>query len=218
MVGSRPMPDVPECIARQLIGIDLTVTLEKAANAISLLLNPAVMAAFAFLTLLILAGAHNSVPLVAVCILFGSIIPLAVIYGLSKSGMISDLYVSRRGERAKPFMGAISSYLLGSAALILLKAPSAVSALMLCYAGNTFIMMLISLRWKVSVHTSGIAGPATVLTYTLGPWAAILFALLIPVGWARIDLKAHTPGQTLVGALATIGTTWLQLAFYLRIL
>ena len=191
---------------------------EKAASAISLLFNPAVIAAFAFVTLLYSGGAHNSIFLVAICISFGTIVPLAIMYQLSKSGLISDLYVSHRGERVMPFVGAISSYLLGSAALILLRAPSIVSALMLCYAGNTIIMMLISLKWKISVHASGIAGPATVLTCNLGPWAAILFALLIPVGWARIDLKAHTLGQTLAGALITIAATWLQLRFYLPIL
>jgi membrane-associated phospholipid phosphatase len=190
---------------------------QKAASAISLLFNPAVIAAFAFLTLLCSGGAHSFL-LGAICISFGTIVPLAMMYQLSKSGLISDLYVSRRGERVMPLVGAISSYLLGGGALILLRSPSIVTALMLCYAGNTIIMMVISLRWKISVHASGIAGPATVLTYSLGPWDAILFALLIPVGWARIELKAHTLGQTLAGALITIAATWLQLRFYLLIL
>jgi hypothetical protein len=188
------------------------------ASAVSLIFNPAGIAAFAFVMLLYLGGAHDSILLVAICIAFGTVAPLLMMYQLSKSGLISDFYVSDRGERVRPFAGAILSYLFGSVALTLLKAPTIVSALMICYASNTIIMMLISVRWKISVHASGIAGPATVMTYTLGPWAALLFGLLIPVGWARIELKAHTPGQMLSGALVTIVATWLQLRFYLAIL
>jgi membrane-associated phospholipid phosphatase len=89
---------------------------------------------------------------------------------------------------------------------------------MLCYAGNTLVMMLITRRWKISVHASGIAGPTTVLTESLGLWASVFFALLLPVGWARIRLKAHTPTQVLFGALVTIAATWLQLKIYLAVL
>ena len=191
---------------------------QKAASAISLLLNPAVIAAFTFLILLLRSEDQYESYLAAISISFGTVIPLAMMYQLSKSGLISDIYISRLGERGMPFVGAISSYLVGSAALMLLRAPSIVSTMMLCYAGNTIIMMLISLRWKISVHASGVAGPATVLTYSLGPWWAILFALLVPVGWARIRLNAHTLDQTLAGALITIVGTWLQLRFYLPIL
>jgi membrane-associated phospholipid phosphatase len=99
-----------------------------------------------------------------------------------------------------------------------MKAPAMVTALMLCYAGNTLVMMLITRRWKISIHASGIAGPTTALIASLGIWASIFFVLLVPVGWARIKLKAHTPTQLLAGALVTVPLTWIQLRIYLAIL
>jgi membrane-associated phospholipid phosphatase len=146
------------------------------------------------------------------------LIPLGIIYLLSRRGLISDFFVSEREERAKPFAGAIVSYVVGSFMLMLVRAPTIVTALMLCYAGNTFIMMLITHRWKISVHASGIAGPATALAVSLGAWASIFFVLLVPVGWSRIKMGAHTPTQLLAGALVTIISTWVQLRIYLAIL
>lgn len=191
---------------------------ERMASIFSLVFNPAIVSAFTFLILLYPENTQNALLLFGICVTFGTLAPLAVIYQLSERGLISDFYVTEREERAKPFAGAISSYLVGSLALLSLRAPTIVTGLMLCYAVNTLIMMLTTLRWKISVHASGIAGPTTTLMYGLGLWAAIFFALLLPVGWARIKLKAHTPAQVLAGALLTAVATWLQLRIYFAVL
>jgi membrane-associated phospholipid phosphatase len=191
---------------------------QKVASLISILSHQAVFAILAFLILLYPGNSQDSVFLFGVCIFFGTIIPLAMLHELSARGRISDFYVSERKQRTIPFACAILSYLAGGMTLTYLRAPPIVTALMLCYAGNTAIMMLITLRWKISVHASGVAGPIIVLIYGLGSWAAIFLAVLFPVGWARIRLNAHSPKQILVGALLTIATTWIQLRIYLAML
>jgi membrane-associated phospholipid phosphatase len=153
----------------------------------------------------------------AIGLIFGTVIPLAVVYALKQRGVIPDIYASRRESRLFPFMGAILSYLVGALGLRWIAAPSIVTALMLCYLGNSVILMVISCRWKISVHASGIAGPGTVLLFAVGAGALPFFILLLPVGWARIRLGAHTTGQVFVGALLTIGTTWIQLSVYLKL-
>lgn len=183
----------------------------------SFMFNPPVIAAFAFMILLYpLQRAQTS--LIVICITFGSVLPLVMMYQLSKLGLVSDFYISEKKERTKPFAGAIASYIVGSVALLLARAPIIVTALMLCYAGNTLIMMAITLRWKISVHASGIAGPVTALVYGTGTWAAVFFLLLIPVGWARVRLRAHTPWQILAGVVVTVVSTWIQLIVYFSIL
>ena len=195
----------------------LSVNSGKMASVITHVFNPALIAAFTFLTLLYPYNSSSPI-LVEISLTFGTIIPLATVYVMSKRGMISDFLVANKDERAKPFAGAILSYVLGSLALWSLRAPKLATALMLCYAGNTIIMMLITRLWKISVHASGIAGPTTALIEAFGAWVSILFLLLIPVGWARIRLKAHTPSQILAGALVTIIATWLQFGIYLAVL
>jgi membrane-associated phospholipid phosphatase len=195
------------------------MTPDKAASAISLTFNPAVTAAFTFLILLYpLQSIQTFLFLLATCVTFGTMIPLVMMYQLTKRGLISDFNVSVRQERTGPFVGAAASYLAGSGALLLFKAPTIIIALMLCYAGNTVIMLFITLRWKISIHASGVAGPTTALIFSIGWWAAGFFILLIPVGWARVQLKAHTPWQIFAGAIVAAIATWLQLKIYFSIL
>ena len=195
------------------------MTSVNSASVISGIFNPAVTAAFTFLILLYpMQSIQTFLMLMTTCVTFGTMIPLVMMLQLTKSGVISDFNVSERKERTRPFVGAAASYLAGGGVLLLMKAPIIIIALMLCYAGNTVIMLLITLRWKISIHASGVAGPTTALVYSIGTWAAVFFILLIPVGWARMQLKAHTPWQILVGALVTAIATWLQLIIYFSIL
>lgn len=191
--------------------------IEEAPKLVSVIFNAPIMASVAFLLLLVFGeGLDLLVSIIAV--IFGTVLPLSFIYYLSKLRMIPDFHVSRKESRGVPFLGAIFSYLLGSICLGLLKAPIIVTALMLCYLGNSVIMMAISTKWKISIHASGITGPATVLLYSFGWVALSMFLLVIPVGWARIRTGAHTMNQFLAGALLTIPMTWVQLLLYLRFL
>jgi len=195
------------------------MTSVNSASVISLIFNPAVTAAFTFLILLYpLQSIQTFLMLMATCVTFGTMVPLVMMLQLTKTGVISDFNVSERKERTKPFVGAAASYLAGGGVLLFMKAPTIIIALMLCYAGNTIIMLLITFRWKISIHASGVAGPTTALVYSVGTWTAVFFILLIPVGWARMRLKAHTPWQILAGALVTAIATWLQLIIYFAIL
>ena len=45
---------------------------------------------------------------------------------------------------------------------------------MLCFLVNAMAMSIVSLRWKISLHTSGIALIATVLIYSASNMAEVL--------------------------------------------
>jgi membrane-associated phospholipid phosphatase len=188
------------------------------AELISFVFNPPIVAAPTFLVLIILQRPENSLFLILISVSFGGLIPLAIVYGLSKRGVIPDLWASERETRAIPFSGAVCSYLLGTLVLVAARSPAIITSLMLCYVGNTLIMMLISLKWKISIHATGITGPVTALIYSLGVMAFPFLLLVVPVGWARLKLKAHTPAQVAAGALLTILTTWIQLGIYTPVL
>lgn len=184
------------------------------ASAISFLSSPTLVPSFALLFLLYSVEGANRLILVVLCVVFASLVPIGMLYGLSKVGKISDFFVSAREQRASPFIGAISSYFIGGLLLFAIGAPVIVTSLMFCYGGNTFILMLITLRWKISVHASSIAAATIAFVSTFGLWAFALLITLIPVGWARVELKAHSPSQFMAAVLVTIVTTWLQLKVY----
>lgn len=186
------------------------------ADFVSLVLNAPIIAFFTFLALLLAGNEQDLWMDLAVAATFGTVVPLVVIFFLLRRGIIADFYASDRQARMLPFIGALTSYLLGTFTLIAVRATPIIVATMFCYFGNSLIMMLITFRWKISIHASGITGPATVLIYYLGlRWLPFLL-LVVPVGWARIRLGAHTLGQVSAGAVLTIATTWLQLELILN--
>lgn len=128
---------------------------------------------------------------------------------------MSEALVVRNSGRTPQFTLAIGSYIVGSILLSEVGAPRSVIALMVCYFGNSIVMMLVSLRWRISVHASGVTGPGTILAYVLGPSWLPFFLLTIPVGWARVRQGTHTPLQVVTGALLTVLTTWLQMKLLL---
>ncbi len=190
----------------------------RAASYISAVSSAPVIAFFTFLSLSLYDNRPNLLEVLTVSAVFSTIIPLGILVFFSRRQVIPDLWATSRESRWVPFVEAAASYFLGSIALFFVKAPPMVVSLMLCYLGNTLIMMMITLRWKISVHASGITGPTVVLVYSIGLAASVLSLLLIPVGWARIRLNSHTLPQFVAGALVTVITTWLQLRVYLALL
>jgi hypothetical protein len=165
----------------------------KAAELISLGLNAPVVALITFLALLVAGNTSRFWLDMLVTATFGTVVPLAVLYYLAKCRIIIDCYDSGRGTRWVPFVGALVSYLVGTVVLLLVGASSIVVAVMFCYLGNSFVMVIITLKWKISIHASGIAGPATALVYSLGVVWSPFFLLVILVGWARRGWE-HTLG------------------------
>ena len=66
------------------------------------------------------------------------------------------------------------------------------------------------------VHRQDDARVEDLRVYGAAGCVAFLFA--IPIGWARVAVRAHTVGQVLAGALVTVAATYAQLVIYLRLL
>lgn len=185
--------------------------LYKIAELISLIFNAWFVAAFTFLILLLANRPQNLLSLLIIAVIFGTAIPIAGIYFLMREGLTNDIHMTKRETRKLPFIIAIVSYLIGAILLHLFNAPLIVTALMVCYFGNSIVMGLVTTKWKISIHASGITGPATVLAYSFGAVALPMFLLIIPVGWSRLKMEHHTIMQIVAGAVLTVITTWIQL-------
>ena len=175
----------------------------------------------AFPTFIVLLVATNplSLPLLLlVAFLFGSVFPMLVIYLMYRIGKVGDLDVTDRSQRKVPFILGILVYALGTIIMFSLNAPAIASALMFCYTMNTLVTFLISLHWKISVHAVGVSGPFTCLVYFMGWLYSPLLLLIIPIGWSRIELKAHTLAQVVAGFLLSIALTWVQLVLLFQFL
>lgn len=188
---------------------------KRIAEAISAVLSAPLVAIYTFILLIFFVHPSSPALLLTISIFFGSILPLITILYMAKRGIIPDIYASDRETRTKPFIGAIASYIIGAITLVFVHAPQILVFLMVCYFVNSFVMMIITRIWKISIHVSGVAGPATFLVHQFGVTMLPFFMLLLPTAWARIKLGAHNLSQVMAGALLTIGLTFVQLELYL---
>ena len=184
------------------------------AKAVSLVFNAPFLAVCTFLYVYLRAQPTPGYGLMVAAAFFSGVLPILLILYMKRSGIVSEMMVDSREDRTRPFLGALASYLLGAAALRLLGAPPGMVYLMACYFVNSLAMMLITLRYKISIHTAGVAGPAVFLVrvYGLVIWPFLLVAAV--VSWARYQLEVHTVWQLILGLLVTGLLTYVQLEVY----
>ena len=188
----------------------------KLASRLSAALNAPLITLITFIPLIVLYGLDQAALLIAITSIFGCVLPLIMVLGLLKLDIIKDFYAYDKKTRFIPFLWTTLFYLLGVISLILVSSPPAVTALMTCYFVNGIILMLITFKWKISIHASGITSPFTALVYLLGGMMLPLLLVVIPVAWARVELKAHTKMQVTVGAILSGLLTWVQMSIYLH--
>src|SRR5260221_8938165 len=103
-----------------------------------------------------------------ITLFFLSIGPLIYIIIGVRQGRLSDVDVSRRTERAGPFLFGVTSITLGWLVLLLIHGPQDLVTALIITAVSGGVMMGTALLWKVSIHTSLTGGAANVLTELYG--------------------------------------------------
>ena len=122
-----------------------------------------------------------------------------------------DADASIKEERTLPFLISVIFYLAGLLILIYLKASPVSIAFWFCYISNTLLVVIINKFWKISVHSMGASGPLAALFFAIGGPALFFIPLVLMVGWSRIRLKCHTPGQVSAGILFGFFSTYAQM-------
>lgn len=135
-----------------------------------------------------------------------AVIPFTAILILKKAKLVTSFQLEQRKERTLPYIFVILSYLATILFLYRIFMPLYVVALMVGVFISTIIIMLLNLKWKVSAHLSAIGGLSAaivVVSYRLGinPVGLLSAAFVLAglIATSRIQLKAHTLLQTLVG-------------------
>ncbi|MGH7715771.1 MAG: phosphatase PAP2 family protein, partial [Vulcanimicrobiaceae bacterium] len=177
--------------------------LRDVARAVSTVCNPFVVPLVLFV--LLCAGKTHTFGQfwyrLSVCAVFTSIGPMLVLLWLYTTDRITDLDMSDREERRKVFTVFVVFFLIGTAVLLVTRAPAILTASMAGYTAAAIVVQAITRFWKISTHAVGITAPLVALTYLYGE-DPLPFLVLIPlVGWSRVYLKAHTVAQVCAGTL-----------------
>lgn len=148
-------------------------------------------------------------------LLFTGVIPaLYILWGV-RAGRITDIHIMVREQRAIVFLIYLVSAGLGIVTLWVLAAPTTIFLLALVAFANGLVAALITLFWKVSIHSWVYAGAAAAFALLAEePWGWWLLLGLPLVIWARTYRQRHTVAQGILGGLFGLGLTY---ALYLVI-
>lgn len=142
-----------------------------------------------------------------ICVMTGAVIPFLIVFLLWRQKRLTDIHVAVREQREVPFLAALGSGAMGVYGLYELHAPPELVALGVVYLANGLLLMLISRRWKISVHvavlTAGLLAVAS-LGYAQALWGLLAVPLTL---WARVHRGKHTLMQGLVPVLMTAVVT-----------
>jgi len=181
-------------------------------KVISLIFQPLLMPAYAMI-LLMNMDIFSVLPLrwrlIAIIgtFIFTGVLPALPIWLLMKKGEVNDLFISKREERTMPYLFSFMAYVFW--ALFMwrtLQFPIFIVAMGMGSAISIFIIVFINLKWKISAHMAGVGGLCGAVfgvcyRTAINPvWLiAIILFISALVAFARLELKAHTPGQVLAG-------------------
>lgn len=183
----------------------------KLSNGISWALHPFLLPLYliaVLLTLTVFAHYPSNVKfyLVWVVALYAMIIPLLALGVLRSLGRISDYRIDDRRERMLPLLVGAVCYVL--CAVTISKIPSAVflRKFMLAAACCEILCLVVSLRWKISLHLTAMGAAVALLVVMniagVGNMLVPLSVALIASGAlasARLYLGCHNGSQVLAG-------------------
>ena len=144
-------------------------------------------------------------------LVFTGILPAIPIFLLMRKGEVTDMFISKKEERTMPYLFSFMAYIFW--ALFMWRTlkfeqinSMFIVAMGIASAASIFIVVIINLKWKISAHMTGIGGLTGAVfgvCYRTAINPVWFFALILGVSAlvaiSRIELKAHTPGQTLAG-------------------
>lgn len=196
----------------------------KIAKIVSTLTQPPIITIPLFLVICYVISLENGVLNInkfvsceIVALIFASLLPMVIILMWAKI-INTDNDISNRQDRYVPLVVGIISYFIGVLISLFLNLDNFLTILLLCYSVNTGVVLLITIKWKISVHTTGISGPIAALILLLGPVGAAI-ALIYPIViWSRVLLKKHTLAQAIAGGVQGFFLTVLEMYLFMNVL
>lgn len=148
------------------------------------------------------ASAWTGVGWALVVLLFVCLIPYLVIVVGVRRGRYTDHHLRDVRQRPAPLAFGLVSAAVGLLLVDLGGGPRSLIALVAASVAGFAVLVAVSLRWKMSVH-SGVAAGGTAIVGIIGGAVAWLVGLVVvgSVAWSRVRLRDHTVAQVVVGAV-----------------
>lgn len=195
--------------------------MRKAAHVLSLLLHPVWMPTLALLIafridphLTFAFSPQGQRVIIGMVFIMTALFPAASMLMLWRSGLVSELAMPLRKERLMPFL--LTLIYFGMAYYLLRRTPNSPATLSI-FLGIILALaadLLLTLRWKVSIHMTGMGGLVGIVLGLMlvhgarTPLFPLLLLLAGALGTARLLVYDHTPAQVYTGAAIGFAATF----------
>jgi len=204
---------------------------DRIAGVLTYVVNPLILLPITIFLLAVHDGARHGprMWIVMSSVLFYFILPVFSLVLLRIIGRVETIEVPEKENR---FVPLAIGFGLAVIAIPIVRAGAGdmrglVTGIGACFALNLLFLMLITQRFKISLHAAGAASFTVFLgwfgLFVVSPPLS-LFSISLPfvyatvlltplLMWARIQLGAHTFSQTLIGAAFGIAAPMAELYF-----
>lgn len=140
-----------------------------------------------------------------------SLLPLTYLLWQMRYGKVTDYHFRQREQRLPVFAVFLVSWLVALLVLVRLGAPRELVALIGTGVAALVVMGAITSIWKISMHSSVVAGLTTVFAVLFGIQVLVFVPLIPMIGWSRVMVGDHTSPQVIAGMM--IGAVVSGIAF-----
>jgi hypothetical protein len=200
----------------------------KFAQFISVLAHPLFMPSYAFsllmytnpyINMMISDSTKNVV--IIILSLFTIVLPILTAIILKQLRVIDSIYMKTSEERKWPFVFTLVWYYMAFQLLAKLYIPQSFLLLMLGAISAIGLSLIITLRWKVSIHMLGIGGLIGAIIgishrFQLDHSNLIMLLLIFAglIGFARLKTHSHNYRQVYVGFLLGFLVEWISVLYF----
>lgn len=132
---------------------------------------------------------------------FAAVLPLAFIAWGKRRGRWTDRHVGVRTQRLIVIPAIMAMVTIAIITMSMLHAPSAMLAVVAAMLTTLAALLVITTKWKISVHAAVSSGTVAMLALAYGPALLTGYLAVLLVAWSRVSLAAHTRAQVIVGAI-----------------
>ena len=200
----------------------------RLAKFISLLGHPLFMPAYAF-GLLIYTNPYINVMVpdaskrftLGILIVFTILLPILTAVVFKLLGLIDSLFMKTAEERRWPFLLTLIWYYMGFNLLTKIYVPQSFLLLMIGAISAIGIALIITSRWKISIHMLGIGGVIGAIIgisqrfqFDHSTLLIVLILLAGLIGYARLKTHSHNYRQVYAGFILGVAVEWLCVLYF----
>lgn len=134
--------------------------------------------------------------------------PCVYIMNQVREGNITDFHMKIREQRTKPLLLSLVCSIMAFTIMYVSLAPKMFLVFGAAGILQMALIFCVTLKWKISGHSTATAGFAVFLVVLFGQWAAPVLLTIPLVAWARIRLNRHEFLQTVVGSISGMLFVW----------